>query len=126
MKQTDPGRGARRGGGGKTTVLPRIEFGQITFTQPEYLWLLVVPALLILVWCWRFSRRRRDAQRLARACMPVRKRFALVGELPFWLFLICATICLIVALARPHGPASPCARAAWTWCSCRTARRRCG
>ena len=87
-------------------MLPRIEFGQITFTQPEYLWLLVVPALLILVWCWRFSVRRRDARRVTLPRLqPVPARFAVVGDLPFWLFLILATIALIVALARPHGPA---------------------
>jgi Ca-activated chloride channel family protein len=87
-------------------VLPRIQFGQITFTQPEYLWLLVVPALLILVWCWRLSVRRRDARRVTRPRLqPGRTRFALVGELPFWFFLILATIALVVALARPHGPA---------------------
>jgi Ca-activated chloride channel family protein len=87
-------------------VLPRIQFGQITFTQPEYLWLLVLPALLILVWCWRFSVRRRDARRVTvPRIQPMRTRFALVGELPFWFLLILATIGLIVALARPHGPA---------------------
>jgi Ca-activated chloride channel family protein len=87
-------------------VLPRIQFGQITFTQPEYLWLLVVPALLVVVWCWRFSVRRRDARRVTLPRLqPLPTRFALVGELPFWLFLILATIAIIAALARPHGPA---------------------
>ena len=38
--------------------------------------------------------------------VPVRERFGLAGDLPFWLFLICATSCLIVAAARPYGPAS--------------------
>jgi len=88
-------------------VLPRIEFDQITFAQPDYLWLLVFPAVLIGLWIRRFARRRADAQRLAsRRMVPVRERFGLAGDLPFWLFLICATSCLIVAAARPYGPAS--------------------
>ena len=88
-------------------MLPRIEFDQLTFAQPDYLWLLVFPALLLGLWIRRFARRRADAQRLAsRRIVPVRERFGLAGDLPFWLFLICATSCLIVASARPYGPAS--------------------
>ena len=88
-------------------MLPRIEFDQITFAQPDYLWLLVCPAVLIGLWIRRFARRRGDAQRLAsRRMIPVRERFGLAGDLPFWLLLICATSCLIVAAARPYGPAS--------------------
>jgi Ca-activated chloride channel homolog len=88
-------------------VLPRIEFDQLTFAQPVYLWLLVFPAVLLGLWIRRFSRRRADAQRLAsRRIVPVRERFGLAGDLPFWIFLIFATGCLIVASARPYGPAS--------------------
>jgi hypothetical protein len=88
-------------------VLPKIDFGQITFGQPDYLWLLAVPGLLLVIWIWRFVRRRRDNRTLAaRRTLPVRERFALAGDLPFWLCLIAATACLVGALARPHGPAS--------------------
>ena len=88
-------------------MFPRIEFDQLTFAQPVYLWLLVFPAVLFALWIRRFSRRRGDAQRLASHRMvPVRERFGLAGDLPFWLFLILATGCLIVASARPYGPAS--------------------
>jgi Ca-activated chloride channel family protein len=38
--------------------------------------------------------------------VPVRERMALVGNLPFWLGVILASALLIVALARPRGPAT--------------------
>jgi len=66
-------------------VLPTIDFGQIAFGEPDYLWLLVVPVLLLALWGWRF---------------------AIAGDLPFWLCLVLATACLVLALAKPHGPAS--------------------
>jgi Ca-activated chloride channel family protein len=85
----------------------RIDFRQIGFGQPEILWLLVVPALLFVVWCWRVATRRALARELARTrTLPVRERFAPLGDLPFWLCLIVASAILIVALARPHGPAT--------------------
>jgi Ca-activated chloride channel homolog len=88
-------------------VLPRIDFGQIAFAEPDYLWFLAVPGLLLLLWVWRFIRRRADNRLLARRrTQPLRERFAVAGDLPFWLFLILATACLIIAVARPHGPAS--------------------
>jgi hypothetical protein len=88
-------------------VIPRIDFSQVQFAEPVFLWLLVIPALLLVLWTWRFIRRRRDNRLLARRrTLPIRERFALVGELPFWLCLILATACLIVAIAKPHGPAS--------------------
>jgi Ca-activated chloride channel family protein len=87
-------------------LLPRIAFSQITFGAPEYLWLLVIPALLLAAWIWRFLLRRNDARRVTRhRYAPMRARFALAGELPFWLALIFATTFVIVALARPKGPA---------------------
>jgi Ca-activated chloride channel family protein len=87
-------------------VLPRIDFGQIEFGEPDYLWLLVLPSILLVLWVWRFMQRRADTRRLsAHRMVPVRERFALTGDLPFWLCLILATSCLILALARPHGPA---------------------
>ena len=88
-------------------MLPRIEFDQLTFGTPEYLWLLVVPELLACVWGWRFVRRRADARRVAaRRLLPVRQRLAFLGDSPFWLVLIAAVACVIFALARPQGPAT--------------------
>lgn len=87
-------------------MLPRIGFNEITFGAPDFLWLLAIPALLLVVWLWRVVMRRRDRQRVLRHRMlPVRSRFAIVGELPFWFCLILATVFIIIALARPHGPA---------------------
>jgi Ca-activated chloride channel family protein len=88
-------------------VLPRIAFDELTFAQPEYVWLLVVPALLLVAWGWRLWLRRGDRTRLAsRRTIPVRERLAFAGDLPFWLFQIAALALLVVALARPQGPAT--------------------
>ena len=88
-------------------MLPRIDFAQIAFGQPDWLWLLVVPVLLVSLWVWRFVRRRADVRRLAaRRTLPITERFGLAGDLPFWLLLPAAVACLIIALARPHGPAA--------------------
>lgn len=86
--------------------LPQISLQQLEFAQPGYLWLLVVPALLLALWAWRFVSRRADTQALrAGRVVPVRERFAFAGDLPFWLCLVLAIACTIGALARPHGPA---------------------
>jgi Ca-activated chloride channel family protein len=85
----------------------RIDFERITFAEPLFLWLLAVPALLAVAWVWRLVRRRVDMRSLARhRTLPVRERFAAFGDLPFWLSLILASALLIVALARPQGPAT--------------------
>lgn len=71
------------------------------------LWLLVVPALLLVLWVWRLGRRRVFARQLRQArTVPVRERFAPLGDLPFWLCLILSSAALVLALARPHGPAT--------------------
>ena len=35
-------------------MVPRIDFGQIAFGEPDYLWFLLVPGILFIVWAWRF------------------------------------------------------------------------
>ncbi len=76
----------------------------MTFGAPQFLWLLAAPALLLLAWAWRFVRRLSDLRRLrARRLVPIRERFALAGDLPFWLSLILAAALLIVAVARPRA-----------------------
>lgn len=88
-------------------MLPGIDFSRIGFDQPEYLWLLIAPAALLPWWLRRLLARLADRRRLmARRALPVRESLSKTGELPFWLCLILAIACLIVALARPHGPAT--------------------
>ena len=87
-------------------MLPRIYLSQIEFGEPRYLLLLVVPALLVALWIWRFVSRRADTRGLRmRRLLPVKERFSVAGDLPFWLFVTAAIACSIAALARPHGPA---------------------
>src|SRR6185436_8954113 len=60
-----------------------------------------------MVWVWQFFRRRADNHTLVvHRTLPIRERFAFVADLPFWLCMIIATSLTIVAVARPHGPAS--------------------
>jgi len=85
--------------------IPRIQLGAITFGEPDYLWLLVVPVLLVAVWVWRLLVRRGETHRVQRARVaPMPTRFAFAGDLPFWLCLILASTFVILALARPRGP----------------------
>ncbi len=88
-------------------MLPTIQFSELSFGAPEYLWLLAVPAVLLLAWIRRLLSHRADARRLARSrILPVRERITLAGDLPFWLCQILAVALLAVALARPQGPAT--------------------
>src|SRR5262245_66424246 len=84
-------------------MIPRIDFESISFETPLYLWLLVVPGVLLVLWILQVVRRRADARRLFRArLVPVRERFALGGDLTFWLSVLVAASLCIVALARPR------------------------
>src|SRR5688572_16831646 len=81
-----------------------IDFGSIRFGEPLYLWLLVAPGVLFLLWCWQVVRRRVDARTYrAVRLVPVHERFAAIGELGFWAALIVALALTILALARPQG-----------------------
>jgi hypothetical protein len=86
-------------------ILLRQAFGgQVDFGAPQFLWLLLVPAALVLLWAWRFGRRAADLRRLkARRSVPVRERFGFGGELWSWLFSILAAASFAVALAQPRG-----------------------
>ena len=78
--------------------------GQVEFGEPQFLWLLAGPALLMIAWLWRFWRRLADLRRLReRRSLPIRERFAMGGDLWLWLFLILSTASLAIAIARPHG-----------------------
>ena len=86
--------------------------GQATFGEPQFLWLLAAPALLLLAWSWRFWRRLAELRRLrARRSLPIRERFALGGDLWSWLLLILALAALVVSVARPRGVTTQISRA---------------
>lgn len=88
-------------------MFPSISFDELRFAAPAYLWLLAIPALLILLWLWRVILRRSDIKRIGRGrIVPVSEHLATIGDLPFWLCLIVALSGVILALARPEGPAN--------------------
>ena len=82
----------------------RIDLDSFGFATPLYLWLLAVPAGLLVLWVLQFLRRRADARLFARErVLPVRERFAIAGDLGFWLCVILASALCIVALAGPRA-----------------------
>jgi Ca-activated chloride channel family protein len=84
-----------------------INLETIRFAAPEYLWLLVAPGALLVGWVWQLSARRRDSRRFRQhRRLPVRERFPVFGSLVFWLCLILASVCTILALARPTATAA--------------------
>jgi Ca-activated chloride channel family protein len=86
------------------TMLKYLGVQQLRFGEPLYLWLLAGPALLLVLWCWRVIRRRADGRAYqAVRLVPVRERFAAIGDLAFWLCAILALSLTIVAIARPQG-----------------------
>jgi len=85
----------------------KIDFSTFRFAEPLYLWLLVVPGFLLVLWLWQVLRRRADTRRCARErLLPVRERYSLFGDLAFWVCLIVAASLCIVALARPEARVS--------------------
>ncbi len=88
-------------------MLTGIDFNTVRFAEPQYLWLLVAPAVLLVVWVWQLTARRRDARRYRQhRRLPVRERFPIFGGLVFWLCLIVASALTILALARPTAEIS--------------------
>lgn len=84
-----------------------IDFSTLTFVEPQLLWLLVLPGLLLVLWAWQLFARRRDARRIAAARqVPRRESFPIFGSLLFWACLIASTALLIVAVAQPRVVAS--------------------
>jgi Ca-activated chloride channel homolog len=84
-------------------TLPTVNWEALKFGQPDYLWLLAAPAMLLVVWAIQLVRRRGDIRRYTRhRAVPVRERFSYFGGLLFWLSLLGATTFVILALARPQ------------------------
>ena len=76
----------------------------VRFAEPQFLWLLVAPAVLLVLWVWRLVRHAHDRRgfRLHRR-LPVRERLTLFGGLLFWLSLTGATALTIVAMASSES-----------------------
>lgn len=84
--------------------LPAIDFESFRFAAPVYLWLLAIPAVLLVVWGWRVTRRRANVRRLAaQRLLPVRQRFGPIGDLAFWACVLLAAGLCIAAIARPQA-----------------------
>ena len=83
-------------------MITNIDLASLRFDEPQFLWLLLAPAALLLLWVWQIAARRGDVRRFAeRRMLPVRERFQFFGGLLFWLCLILATASAIIALSRP-------------------------
>src|SRR5688572_12215642 len=93
-------------------MIPRIDLDSLEFGAPIFLWLLVLPAVLLALWGWRLYGRRADIRRLrTQRVLPLRERYAFLGELTFWLCGILAASLCIVALAQPQALVSSVRRA---------------
>jgi Ca-activated chloride channel family protein len=79
----------------------------LRFAEPQFLWLLWLPAALGVLLAWRVVRRRRDLARCAwRLPASVRGRPAWLGDLAAWLPATLAAAAGIIALAQPQALAS--------------------
>src|SRR5204863_250229 len=88
-------------------MLTGIDINTVRFGEPHFLWLLLVPAALLVIWVWQFGARRRDARRFRQhRRLPVRERFPILGGLVFWLSVIFASTFAILALSRPTATVS--------------------
>jgi Ca-activated chloride channel family protein len=76
----------------------------LQFGAPQFLWLLSAPVVLLGAWFWRVWLRWSDLRRLREhRSIPIRERYGVAGDLPFWLCLILATAAMVLAAARPQG-----------------------
>src|SRR5260221_6698611 len=84
-----------------------IDLDTIRFGTPEYLWLLIAPGGRVVGGFWQRAGGGGDGggYRQPRR-LPVRERFPIFGSLVFWLCLILASACTILALSRPTAAAA--------------------
>jgi Ca-activated chloride channel family protein len=81
-----------------------MDLSTFRFAAPLYLWLLVVPAGLLLLWTLQVLRRRSNTREwLRERVVPISERYRFVGDLGFWLFAVLASCLCIAALARPEA-----------------------
>jgi hypothetical protein len=81
-----------------------IDFSTLVFGDALYLWLLLIPGVLLVLWIVQVVRRRKDAKLYqATRIVPMREKFTWAGDLAFWFCLILAASFTIVALARPQA-----------------------
>jgi Ca-activated chloride channel family protein len=79
----------------------------LRFGSPYYLWLLIIPAILLVLWIRQAALWRGSASHFAKRWQsPVRARFQPLGGLVFWLCIILATAGIIVSLSRPRAVTS--------------------
>ena len=82
--------------------LERFDLSAVRFGEPVWLPLLAGPALLVVLWIWRFVQRQRDRRALKRHAPLGRKTsIPIFGDLLASLLLLLALTTTILALARP-------------------------
>ncbi|MEQ1760266.1 MAG: VWA domain-containing protein [Vicinamibacterales bacterium] len=93
--------------GEAAATLTSLNLDTFQFAEPQLLWLLTVPAVLLVLWLRRLIGGRGERKRMLNARLtPYRERFSRLGDAPFWLGLTIAATLLIVALAQPQVVAS--------------------
>ena len=75
----------------------------IRFVEPGFLWLLSLPAILLVALVYQLLRRRQTVRRLrGQRTVPVHEHFTFAGSLSFWFMVVVASALVVVALARPQ------------------------
>ena len=75
----------------------------IRFVEPGFLWLLSLPAILLVALAYQLLRRRQTVRRLrGQRTVPVHEHFTFAGSLSFWFMVVVASALVVVALARPQ------------------------
>ena len=81
-------------------MITGIDFSTLTWGEPLYLWLLLVPAVLLVLWIVQVARRRRDTREYqSTRVVPTREKYTWAGDLAFWLSLILASAFCIPGIA---------------------------